>query len=108
MSRRVTTETNITDKAVALEALDLAGIEYRVQGDTVYMSSGDFRNARLDLRSGTISGDDDYGHTSERFGVLRQYYGEAMFRQEAAKSGTTIEQREVNEEGDVVLMWHVG
>lgn len=108
MSRRITTETNITDKAVALEALELAGIEHNVQGDTIYMSSGDFRNARLDLRTGTISGDSDFGHDSEQFGVLRQYYGEALFRAEARKNGTTIEQREVNEEGDVVLMWHVG
>lgn len=108
MSRRITTETNITDRDMAIEALELADISYTVQGDSIFMSSGDFRNARLDLKTGAISGDSDYGHTSEKFGLLRQHYGEAMVRAEARSNGTTIESRDVDEEGNIVLMWQVG
>lgn len=106
MSRRITTETNMNDKGLAVEALTLAGIEHRVQGDFIYLSSGDFRNSTLNLKTGAITGDSDYGHTESKFGVLRQHYGEAIFRREAINNGTVIDTREVDTEGNVILMWH--
>lgn len=106
MSRRITNKTDITNKDLAVQALKIAGLEHQVQGNTIHITSGALRNASIDLKSGVISGDSDYSHTEEGFGVLRQHYAEALFRSEAAKNGTTVDQREVTKDGDVILMWH--
>lgn len=109
MSHRVTTETEIKDKALAIAALKTAGISYVEQGnDVLRFTSGRMANASLDLRTGRITGDTDYGHTQDGLGVLRQNYGEAKYRQECLKQGVSIESREVDREGNIILMWSAG
>lgn len=106
MSRRIENQTNITDKDLACRALQLAGMDYQVQGDTIHIKSGSMASARLNLKTGMVSGDSDFGHTEDSLGVLRQYYSEALFKRECARQGTVIDQRQVDANGDVVLLWH--
>lgn len=108
MSRAITLQTEITDPDLACQALKQAGILYDLAGDQIFLKSGDLRDAVLDLRTGRVQGDSDYGHTSSKFGLLRQYYGEAKARAEHAKNGVHIEQRLVDEEENVILMWSMG
>jgi N-acetyl-beta-hexosaminidase len=107
MSRRIYSKTSITDKDLALQALKQAGIQYQDQGKTILFTSGEMANATLDLTTGTISGDSDFGHTKEGLvGLLRQHYSEAQIKREYAKLGTTIDERQTDGQ-DVVLMWHM-
>ncbi len=108
MSRRVLTKAEMTDKGLAIQALTQAGIQFEEKGDNVLvLTSGSYKNARIDLSAGTVSGDSDYGHTEESFGVLRQYYGEAKAKAALLKSGSTIDERQVDQEGNIILMWHM-
>ena len=106
MSRRVSTKTNITNKDVAVSALNFAQVQHSVSGNRIFLSSGPLRGAVLDLETGDLSGDTDFGHNEHTFEVIKQYYAEALFRVEASKIGTTIDQRTVDHEGNIVLMWH--
>lgn len=105
MSRRVTQKTEIKDLALATQALKQAGISYRVSGSMIYLTSGGFDNACIDLKTGTISGDEDHGHSEGKFGELRQHYSEAMVRHEYLKTGTSIDSRVTDQEGNIVLGW---
>jgi type II secretory pathway pseudopilin PulG len=105
MSRRIAQKTEIKDLALAIQALKQAGIAYRVAGSEIYLTSGDFENARIDLKTGTISGDSDFGHSEDKFGELRQHYSEAMVRHEYLKTGTSIDSRITDQEGNIVLGW---
>lgn len=106
MSRRVTNQSNMTEKDLVVQAATLANIQHTVVGDTVRFQSGELRNASLNLRTGVVSGDTDYGHSENSLGLLRAYYQEAQVRREFAKQGTVIDSREVEENGNIVLMWH--
>lgn len=109
MSHRVTTETEIKDKALATQACKAAGVSYVEQGnDMLRFTSGKLNNATLDLRTGRISGDTDYGHTNEGLGALMQHYGEAKYRMECLKQGIAIESRLVDREGNIVLQCAMG
>ncbi len=108
MSHRVTTETQMKDKHLAAAACKAAGVQYTEQGDTFRFTGGKLNNATLDLKTGRITGDTDYGHTTETLGALRQHYGEAMFKQESIKNGVSIESRTVNAAGEIILMWARG
>lgn len=105
MSRRIENETNMTDKNLAIHALQLAGVSHQVQGNSIYFTSGALADAVLNLTTGIVAGDEDYVNV-ESLGLLRQYYSEAMVKQECAKQGTIIDERQVNSEGEIVLMWH--
>lgn len=105
MSRRVTTQTEIKDKGLAIQALKQAGLSFREVGETqINITSGRLAHATIDLRSGEISGDSDHGHSRESLGLLRQYYAEAKYKAECAKQGITIDSRTVSKNGDIVLM----
>lgn len=104
MSHRVTTQTEIKDKALAMAALKQAGFSYAERGDTLTITSGELSNASIDLRTGTVSGDTDYGHRAERFGALRQFYSEASYKAGLNKNGGYVESREVDKNGDIILM----
>ena len=107
MSRKITNKVNITDRELAKDALSLAGCEFKDEGKTLFITSGTLCNASLCLETGVLSGDSDFGHSAAKFGVLRQYYAEAQVRQEYAKNGTTVDEKQVDEEGNIVLMWHM-
>jgi len=93
------------DKSLAIAAIKAAGLGYTEVGNTIRFNSGRMANATLDLTTGDISGDTDYGHTQDVLGALRQNYGEAKFKQECNKQGIMIESRQVEKNGDIVLMW---
>jgi uncharacterized protein (DUF1499 family) len=109
MSHRVTTQTDMKNKDYVVQACKSAGISYVEAGkDLIRFTSGGVQNAVLNLRTGEISGDTDYGHTRDKLGALRQAYGEAAYRAECLKQGITVEDRQVDREGNVVLMWSMG
>jgi len=106
MSHRVTVQTEIKDREHALSALKQLKVDFREQGETIHMTSGDFNGASINLKSGLItSGDVDYYRNSDagKLGLLRQAYSEAKFRAEAFKQGVDIGERTVNKDGDVIL-----
>jgi hypothetical protein len=104
MSRRVTTKTEIKDKDLAVQAMKAAGLQYQDQGESLYITSGSMRGATLDLRSGSVSGDSDYGHTTEGLGALSLHYGEAKYRRECLKQGISIESRTILKNGEIELI----
>jgi hypothetical protein len=109
MSHRVTTQSEIKDKALALAAAKSAGVSVVEEGEhTLRFTSGPLSRATLDLRTGTINGDTDYGHTNERFGVLKQHYSEAKYKLECARQGIMVESRSVDEHGNIVLYCAMG
>lgn len=104
MSHRVTTQTEIKDADLAKDALKAAGLGFREQGTSLYITSGSLANAVIDLRSGLVTGDTDYGHRSEAFGALKQFYSEAKYKKELSRQGGYVESRQVDKNGDIVLM----
>lgn len=108
MSHRVTTATEIKDKALAIQAAKAAGVGVVEEGNTLRFTSGDLRNAVLDLRTGRITGDTDYGHTEEKLGALRLHYSEAKYTLECARQGIMVESRTVNKDGHVELICAMG
>lgn len=108
MSHRVTTQTEIKDRDLAIQALKKAGLGYSEVGSNIQITSGRMANATINLDTGLISGDTDYGHNSETLGMLRQAYGEAKYVRECNKQGVMIEGRNVEKNGDIVLMWATG
>jgi hypothetical protein len=106
MSRKVTTRTEITNKDIAVAALQFAQVQHTVDGNYIYLNSGELSGAMLNLETGDVSGDTDFGHSHRSLSVIKQYYAEALFRTEAAKIGTTIDQRSTDAEGSIVLSWH--
>ncbi len=103
MSHRVTTQTQITNKELAVQALKSAGWSYQEQGTVLFITGGPMRNASLDTRTGTITGDSDY-HNRGTLGALRRHYTEALIRADAIKKGATVESREVLKNGDIRLV----
>ncbi len=103
MSHRVTVQTEIKDRALAIEALKSAGVQYREQGEVLHLSSGGYENATLNLKTGAISGDTDWGHNAGKLGLLRQNYAEAQFKQEAFRQGISIQGRTTDKDGSIVL-----
>jgi hypothetical protein len=105
MSHRVTVQTEIKEKEHALSALKSQKIEYREQGDTIHLLSGDYSGSSINLKSGMItSGDTDYHRVDAgKLGLLRQAYAEAKFKAEAFKQGIEISDRTLNRDGEIVL-----
>lgn len=108
MSHRVTTQTEIKDKALAMQAAKAAGMGVADDGNYLRFTSGSMSNAVLDLRTGTITGDTDYGHTQEKLAALKQHYSEAKYKLECARQGIMVESRAVNKNGDIELICAMG
>jgi hypothetical protein len=104
MSHRVTTRTEIKDKDLAKAALQQAGYSFSEYGNTLTITSGDLRNASLNLDTGDITGDTDYRHSESKFGALKQYYSEQKYKKELSRNGGYIESRAVDKNGDIILM----
>jgi hypothetical protein len=101
MSHRIVMESPITNKDLAIQALKSAGWKYTEQGSNVLVvTSGPMRNATINLLTGNVTGDSDL-HSKDTLDALRQSYSEAIVRQEAIKSGATIETREVLKNGNI-------
>jgi hypothetical protein len=109
MSHRVTTETEIKDKVILTQACKSTNITFTDQGaDHIRFTSGAMANATLDLRTGRITGDSDYGHTASGLSALKQAYGEAKYKGECARQGIQIESRTTDHEGNIILMCSMG
>ncbi len=108
MSKRVTTQTEIKDLDIARAALKASNMTFEETPGNIRITSGPCRNANINLTTGEVSGDSDYGHDNSKLGLLRQSYGEAKVRVESFKNGATIFHREVTSEGDVVLHCSMG
>jgi hypothetical protein len=109
MSYRVTTETEMRDKALFVQACRTANVSFtEVRHGTIRFTSGKLANATLDLRTGRITGDSDYSHTESGLGTLRLAYAEARYRADCDRAGITIESRTVDREGNVILMCSEG
>ena len=105
MSHRVTTQTEIKDKALALQALKQAGFKYDEMGTSIHVTSGPMAGATLDLTSGQVTGDTDQGHNrgNDSLGLLKRHYAEAKIRQECALQGISIDERVVEKDGRIRL-----
>lgn len=104
MSHRVTTETEMKDRELVKAACKQQGVTFNESGDSIHFTGGTLSGATLNLKTGTISGDTDYGHNRQTLGALRQAYGEAKYRFECQKQGIQIESRTVEKNGDIVLI----
>ena len=108
MSHRVTTQTEVKDKALAIQAAKAAGINVTEDGDYLRFTSGALNHAVLDLRTGLISGDTDFGHTSEKLGLIKMHYSEAKYKLECARQGIMVESRMVNKNGEIEMICAMG
>lgn len=94
MSHRVTTQTEIKDKALAIQALKAGGFSFSEQGTNLTVTSGPMRNATINLSTGLVSGDTDF-HSKDDLGALRQAYAEAKYKKECQKQGISVDSRKV-------------
>jgi hypothetical protein len=104
MSRRITTKTQMTNKDLALDAIKMAGLSYSEEGaSTLRITSGDLRNATINLTNGNVTGDTDY-HGRDALGALRKFYSEAQIRERCRLEGHTVEERHVMQDGRIRLV----
>lgn len=104
MSHRVTTQTNITDKDLAIQALKTAGWDFSERGESLYVSSGPMARSSINLKTGVVEGDTDWHNRGDdSLGALKRFYAEAKAVEECRIQGVTIESREVTKEGEIVL-----
>ena len=97
MSYRRTTQTNMTNRAIVAQALKNEGVSYRENGDTFTFTSGPLNRATLDLKTGAVTGDSDFGHTEKVLGSLRCAYSMALDFDKQIKEGAVLEStRQVN------------
>lgn len=108
MSHRVTTQTELKDKALAMQAAKSAGVGVVDEGNSLRFTSGPLNHAVLDLKTGQITGDTDYGHTTDKLGALKMHYSEAKYKLECARQGIMIENRQVNKDGEIEMIIAVG
>jgi hypothetical protein len=103
MSHRITTQTSIKNKKLAIQALKTAGMDYSEQGDRIRVVSGAMRGAEINLNTGRITGDTDY-HSQKELGALRKYYSEAQIRERCLMEGHTVEERQEQRDGTIRLV----
>lgn len=107
MSHRVTSQTNITNKDLAIQALKTAGWGYAEQGSSIRITSGPMQHAVLNLQTGEVEGDSDWHNSGDNsLGALKKFYGEAEVEEEARIKGIDIEKREVLSNGAIKLTLH--
>ena len=108
MSKRITSKTEIKDMSLAKKALKQLNMMYTEQGSTLRITSGKFAHCiSIDLANGTIVYDSDARYTDKDFNAFRQAYTEATFLHNAQHEGNiTIDERQVQGNGDIVYMYH--
>jgi len=107
MSKRVTTLTEVKDRAIAEKALRDSAMGFRSDGATIYITSGALAGATIDLTTGVVSGD-DMTHSAASMGKLRQLYSEAKMRLMIANQGGSIQSTKTLSNGDIELLYQVG
>jgi TRAP-type uncharacterized transport system substrate-binding protein len=107
MSKRVTTLTEIKDRAIAEKALRDAGVAFRSDAHMIHINSGDLSGVSINLSTGDVTGDEDY-HSKSKMGKLRQLYSEAKLRIEIVKQGGSVQSMKALANGDVELLYQIG
>lgn len=103
MSHRVTTETQITNRAFAIAALTKAGASFKEIGGQLHITAGRTQGT-LDLATGQIAGDTDRWNDTD-FDALRQAYAEESYVSELRRQGASIQSRTVDSEGNIVILY---
>lgn len=104
MSHRVTTKTEITDRELALSALKSAGVTFRDLGNNKFTITASGVTADLNLATGEIGGDADHLRSGP-FDTLKQHYAEQKYVWELRRQGHTVESRQVDAQGNIVIMY---
>lgn len=107
MSHRITTETEITDLAVAKQACEAAGWKFTEKDSVLTFMTGPLTRGTLNTKTGTFDGDTDY-HAGGKVNQLKMHYAEALLSNEIRKQGGRIESRKVNQNGEVELLYQIG
>jgi hypothetical protein len=110
MSHKLTHQTEITDRDIAIAAIKKAGWSYRTSGpNTLALTSGPMDRATIDLSNGNVTGDTDV-HTRNALGALRVYYGEQKLVAEILKNGGFVdeESRVVHKNGEIEFTYNIG
>ena len=107
MSKRVTTQTEIKDRSIAFDAFKAAGIHFREVSNNTFEIRAGSSHGVLDLRNGQIEGD-DMSFRKADFDTLVQHYGEQKYMAELRRIGASVHSREVDSEGNIVLVFQTG
>jgi len=106
MSKRVTTQSLMTNKDILAQAVEACGAASRTYSNT----SVEIRIGRsvgtLDLKSGKIEGDDMSFNESD-FDALKQSYAERAYNFELLNRGGTVHDRTVLQNGDIVFLCQI-
>lgn len=102
MSHKITIKTEITDKAAVVRACEDKGWAYEIASETrVDFKTGPLGGARLELKTGAITGDSDF-HSEGKAIEFSVAYSEALWMNRIAEGGY-LEERVVLGDGTVRL-----
>lgn len=105
MSKRITVDTQMTNNDAVVRALEKMGVAYQVHGKSFTFTQGAIPRGSLDTQTGVLTTDDMWGK-AEQFNPLRQSYSEIVCLDDYQKEGVVVDERIVEHNGDIVLMWH--
>ena len=109
MSHRITYESKITDRDLAISALKSLGASYQDLNGVLTITSGSLNRASIDLANGKINTDSDW-HKKDAISQLKVAYTEADARRDYNRTGVSIVGRQVvnyqGVEGVVLLKCH--
>lgn len=110
MSHRITTQTQIKDRDVAVATLKTAGYLYEERGSVLRITSGQLKGVYINLQTGLVTGDSDPGyggHKKEDMNLLKGLYAEQKLLKEFANEGIQIQSREETMD-EIILHARVG
>jgi len=107
MSKRVTTQTELRDRGILLEAFKASGTKFESLSDNRFSITAGRSHGTLDLRTGVIEGDDMSFHKDD-FAPLAQHYGEQKYMTELRRLGASVQSREIDRDGNIVITYQTG
>jgi hypothetical protein len=109
MSHRITYESKIVDRDLAVVALKSLNMAYQDINETLRITSGPLNGSVINLSTGKIESDSDWNH-SNHINSLKIAYTEADARRDYNRTGVSITGRQVvnyqGVEGVVILHCH--
>ena len=106
MSKRVTTQTEITDSSIFTKAVASCGIKSSKIDDNTYELRTAHSIGILNLKTGSIEGD-DMSFRSGDFDTLKQHYAEKKYMWELEMRGASVHSRTVDREGNIVITYQI-
>ena len=95
MSHRITYESKIVDRDLAVAALKSLSVAYQdLNNGILKVTSGPLNRATINLTTGKIESDSDWSH-SEHINSLKIAYTEADARRDYNRTGVSIVSRQV-------------